>query len=196
LFYDQQDSLYLSTYRVLDAMTGRFVNRDPLREKAGINLYTYVNGKPTSAFDASGLCGCPPNNTATFPERWEDAFGRAEGVVNLAEAFNGLRDFFPKAFVSSVALDFAYSKAIVRSYQAGGMYAGRIAAAGATELGGPIIVAFYSDKIVAGIGATVETGASYFEDGTVQNWFSSAEDSILDLFYPPDHNYEQNICPN
>ncbi len=50
--------LNLGTYRALDGVTGRFINRDPLGFKGGIKLYVYTGSNPINRFDPLGLC--PP----------------------------------------------------------------------------------------------------------------------------------------
>ncbi|WP_430520885.1 RHS repeat-associated core domain-containing protein [Aliivibrio sp.] len=37
------------------ANLGRWLNRDPLQEAGGINLYAYVNGDPMGYVDPDGL---------------------------------------------------------------------------------------------------------------------------------------------
>jgi RHS repeat-associated protein len=47
--------LNLSATRPMDGVTGRWSNRDLLRESGGINLYGYVNANPTTYIDPLGL---------------------------------------------------------------------------------------------------------------------------------------------
>ena len=56
LFYHQASGLNFAKYRVLDGVTGRWINRDPIREAAGPNLYAYVGANPLNEIDPSGLC--------------------------------------------------------------------------------------------------------------------------------------------
>jgi RHS repeat-associated protein len=53
-YQHQPSGLYFALYRVLDPTLGRWLNRDPLGETAGLNLYDYVNNNPTLATDPSG----------------------------------------------------------------------------------------------------------------------------------------------
>jgi len=55
LFYHQPSGLYLATYRAYDPAVGRWVSRDPIAERGGINLYAYVGGNPLSGVDPFGL---------------------------------------------------------------------------------------------------------------------------------------------
>src|SRR5262249_40648188 len=47
--------LNLATYREQDAVTGRWINRDPIREAGGLNLYAYVDSNPINSIDVDGL---------------------------------------------------------------------------------------------------------------------------------------------
>lgn len=47
--------LHLAPYRAYTATTGRWISRDPIGEKGGINLYAYVGNQTTQLTDPSGL---------------------------------------------------------------------------------------------------------------------------------------------
>ncbi|MBX9571394.1 MAG: LysM peptidoglycan-binding domain-containing protein [Candidatus Obscuribacterales bacterium] len=47
--------LNLPVFRAYSSSLGRFINRDPIGEDGGINLYAYVNNAPVMATDPSGL---------------------------------------------------------------------------------------------------------------------------------------------
>jgi RHS repeat-associated protein len=51
---DESDFLYFA-YRFYNASTGRWPNRDPLRERGGMNLYAYVFNRPLTFVDPMGL---------------------------------------------------------------------------------------------------------------------------------------------
>jgi RHS repeat-associated protein len=55
LAYHPNSGLMLATYRALDGATGRWVNRDPIGEDGGTNIYEYAGSNPISAADPSGL---------------------------------------------------------------------------------------------------------------------------------------------
>jgi RHS repeat-associated protein len=48
--------LYYYGYRFYDPNLQRWLNRDPIGEQGGINLYRYVGNTPILYFDALGLC--------------------------------------------------------------------------------------------------------------------------------------------
>lgn len=54
--------LNLTRTRAYSANLGRFISRDPIGERGGVNLYGYVGGNPVSLTDPSG--------TSCIPEGW------------------------------------------------------------------------------------------------------------------------------
>jgi RHS repeat-associated protein len=55
-FYRHSKSnLDLATYRAYDPDLGRWLNRDPIGERGGVNLYGYVTNRPIIGVDPSGL---------------------------------------------------------------------------------------------------------------------------------------------
>ncbi len=48
-------NLYLAPYRAYDPTIGRWINRDPIAEDGGLNLYTYVGNNPPRSTDPLGL---------------------------------------------------------------------------------------------------------------------------------------------
>lgn len=62
--YHANSGINLATYRAVDGVTGRWLNRDPIRESGGINLYSYAGANPINLLDPSGLQSVSP-----FPVR-------------------------------------------------------------------------------------------------------------------------------
>ena len=54
---DNTTDLSLYEYRVYNPSTGRWPNRDPVRERGGRNLYAFVRNNPINLFDYLGLAG-------------------------------------------------------------------------------------------------------------------------------------------
>jgi len=55
-FYHPASGLEFTLYRAYDPTHARWLNRDPIAEAGGINLYAYVSGNPLSRIDPFGLC--------------------------------------------------------------------------------------------------------------------------------------------
>nr|WP_318035792.1 RHS repeat-associated core domain-containing protein [Ralstonia pseudosolanacearum] len=62
--YHAASGMYLTLFRAYDPGTGRWVSRDPIGERGGINLYSYVAGNPVTRTDKIGLAtdGKPLNS--------------------------------------------------------------------------------------------------------------------------------------
>jgi RHS repeat-associated protein len=58
-FHHALSGLDFTIYRAYDAADARWLNRDPIGEAGGFNLYAYVEGQPISATDPFGLAPCP-----------------------------------------------------------------------------------------------------------------------------------------
>ena len=56
-YYRDYTGLYLLTHRYYDAVAGRFVTRDPIGYKGGINLYGFVGNNPVNGSDPQGYAG-------------------------------------------------------------------------------------------------------------------------------------------
>jgi RHS repeat-associated protein len=54
LLYHQRSGLYLAKYRAHDSGQKRWLNRDPILENGGINLYDYVSNNPLRFVDTDG----------------------------------------------------------------------------------------------------------------------------------------------
>lgn len=53
--HDTESNLYFYRARYYDPNAGRFISDDPIRFRGGINLYAYVQNRPTLMRDPSGL---------------------------------------------------------------------------------------------------------------------------------------------
>jgi RHS repeat-associated protein len=59
LFNHPASGLNLSATRPMDGVTGRWLNRDTIREAGGINLFAYAGANPVRWVDPSGKAICP-----------------------------------------------------------------------------------------------------------------------------------------
>jgi RHS repeat-associated protein len=55
LFHETRSGLDLAVFRPYAAAMGRWLNRDPIGERSGLNLYTYASNNPTTLIDPRGL---------------------------------------------------------------------------------------------------------------------------------------------
>ena len=66
-YLDMETGLIYYGYRYYDPRQGRFINRDPIGEEGGINLYGFVDNSPVNAIDYLGLsCGSRPIRPRLF----------------------------------------------------------------------------------------------------------------------------------
>lgn len=67
-YTDVETGLALLTFRYYDSASGRFVTRDPIGYRGGVNLYVYVQNNPIMLLDPSGLIivGAEANAHATL----------------------------------------------------------------------------------------------------------------------------------
>jgi RHS repeat-associated protein len=56
-YTDSETGLVYYGQRYYDPAQGRFVGRDPIEEKGGINLYAFVRNRPVNTVDVMGLLG-------------------------------------------------------------------------------------------------------------------------------------------
>jgi RHS repeat-associated protein len=98
--YRHASGLYLTHYRFYDPEAGRWLNRDPIGEHGGTNLYAYVGGNPVNYVDPTGefAIALPLLNPATWA-----ALGKAAAYVGSA-AF--------AAWVGNEIIDYYKSKSI------------------------------------------------------------------------------------
>jgi len=55
-YQDDETGLCYYGYRYFDPSTGRWINRDPVQERGGIDLYTFLNNNALIHVDKLGLC--------------------------------------------------------------------------------------------------------------------------------------------
>jgi RHS repeat-associated protein len=74
-YTDVETGLVYFGYRYYSPELGRFINRDPIAETGGINLYAFVQNNPINQYDLLGLytetITLPPSYTFTTDVDWE-----------------------------------------------------------------------------------------------------------------------------
>lgn len=58
-FQHSATGLSLATFRAYNSQAGRWLNRDPIAENGGVNLYAHVKGNPIAFSDSLGLARAP-----------------------------------------------------------------------------------------------------------------------------------------
>jgi RHS repeat-associated protein len=56
-YWDSETDFVYYGHRYYSTSLGRWINRDPIEEEGGINLYAFVKNRPLIEFDATGLTG-------------------------------------------------------------------------------------------------------------------------------------------
>ena len=85
---DLTTGLYYYGYRYYDPNTGRWPSRDPIEEEGGINLYGFVQNRPTwrvdadGRFDVAGLQEVGKMGEYVFGENWITDFVQDVGAFN------------------------------------------------------------------------------------------------------------------
>jgi RHS repeat-associated protein len=69
-YCDVETGLYYFGYRYYNPETGRWINRDPIEEKGGANVYEYGNSNPISFFDPLGLLDIWEFHNAGLTGHW------------------------------------------------------------------------------------------------------------------------------
>ncbi|HPT16148.1 MAG TPA: RHS repeat-associated core domain-containing protein, partial [Kiritimatiellia bacterium] len=88
--WDGETELYYYGYRFYSPETGRWLNRDPIEEGGGLNIYAYVDNDSLSRYDILGFWGPNVHHIATrdwaqglgYPSDAAEAIGLADEAVD------------------------------------------------------------------------------------------------------------------
>jgi len=72
--YHAASALNFTRYCAYDAAHARWINRDPIAEMGGVNLYAYVSGNPVTLTDSSGLFASPWHYALTFAAAYDAGY--------------------------------------------------------------------------------------------------------------------------
>lgn len=93
-YQDTESGAYYYGYRYYNASLGRWLNRDPIEERGGINLYGMVENNPNNAVDVLGTVAWslnyPPQgsqNPPSSPSVFEQLFGVNGSDINNTRWF-------------------------------------------------------------------------------------------------------------
>jgi uncharacterized protein RhaS with RHS repeats len=64
----------------MNEATNKWLNRDPIGERGGINLYEYVANNPISEIDMLGLCDCNAQQLAALRQDYNACISRAQNA--------------------------------------------------------------------------------------------------------------------
>jgi len=95
-YYHSSSQLHLAPYRAYSADLGRWLSRDPIEERDGLNLYGYVANDPINCIDLLGLAGLNLNFFNKLSD--QKSINGAENYV-ARHANQGEPDFPNGAFV-------------------------------------------------------------------------------------------------
>jgi RHS repeat-associated protein len=80
-YYHAVSGLNFAVHRAYDSTHARWLNRDPISEAGGINLYAYVRGNPITRIDPLGLADTITDKITSYI-----AQGNIQGLEDLIEA--------------------------------------------------------------------------------------------------------------
>lgn len=87
---DQETGLYYYRARYYDPQVGRFVSKDPIGIKGGINLYSYTSNNPINMKDPSGLASYSGEVSLTTAGKFGAGVGYLSGKM-YSSCVNGKR---------------------------------------------------------------------------------------------------------
>lgn len=67
-FHHGPSGLIFAPLRIYDPETGRWISRDPIQERGGLNLYAYCGGDPVNLYDGTGFAAFKAGPT----QFWKD----------------------------------------------------------------------------------------------------------------------------
>jgi len=98
-WFDPETAHYAYIFRILDLRLGRWLSRDPIEERGGLVLYTFVANRPTTLYDALGReamwcesLGCVDISDIVYDSGFGGAsFGTVSGFVDCSGQWAGIQ---------------------------------------------------------------------------------------------------------
>jgi RHS repeat-associated protein len=98
-YYHRPSALHLAPFRVYDSAMGRWMSRDPIEERDGVNLYAYVSSDPANWVDPDGLTKVKVNGEIWYtPIQGDRTHVHLHGGVDQGRHMHGPsgKKFFPR----------------------------------------------------------------------------------------------------
>jgi RHS repeat-associated protein len=94
-YLDEETGLHYNYFRDYDAVTGRYIQSDPIGLAGGLNPYLYANGNPLRYGDPYGLFGLSDATDAVFGAVWHATGGwsPSQSLVDGAAGFGDTLSF-------------------------------------------------------------------------------------------------------
>ncbi len=85
-----RSGLNLTVHRAYSTVRGLFLNRDPIQESGGQNLFNYCENDPINTTDGTGLIPTTPPNCGTCPPPNSNQIAQCQYCDNKCRAKEGL----------------------------------------------------------------------------------------------------------
>jgi RHS repeat-associated protein len=163
-FTDSESGLVYYGFRYYDARNGRFINRDPIEERGGLNLYGFCGNDGVNRYDVLGMSWFSKlfkKIGKFFKKYWRPILAIAVGVLT-----GGIAAFLAPAAWSSMAV---------------GALAGGVGGFSAGVTGAALSGASFGDSLKAGlIGGTIGaiSGGILGKLGTMQGFSTDMKFSV------------------
>ncbi|MDD4406065.1 MAG: RHS repeat-associated core domain-containing protein [Parabacteroides sp.] len=97
-YTDSETDLVYYGYRYYSPALGRWMSRDPIEEKGGLNLYGFVNNDPVNKWDRLGMVDPSECGIKVYREDFDMGLQDTFGDLGLEKEYYGLRSPFDISF--------------------------------------------------------------------------------------------------
>jgi RHS repeat-associated protein len=166
--WNANSGLYYYFRRFYDPNLQRWLNRDPIQERGGLNLYAYVRNNPINLFDPLGLTDCAALAAAIANQE-----NLIHGAIQSMSDINQMYDNAQNMQITALGGEFAYA------FMGGGSAAAELSEYNAVRfsrpvynLGGVTSAIAFNEAVYAGL---VDVPNSAIADTTGLNILNPAE---------------------